>query len=409
MIGIQNKRLVLASVIPLVVIFMLIGSFTIDIFGWPNAVNENSSPLSPEDSLIINGNGWGHSLGLCQYGAYGLAGKNKNYREILQYYYTGSSIGRIRNPAVNVRLAKDESVVKFTATGPFLVKDGKTGNPIAHASPRQIWTVSSSGQGNLLLKNPSDNVVSSVRGSIKFAPADDESLLKFINDEHVYRGFLVAVPTGNQSVKVVNRVLLEDYVRGISEVPSDWPAEALRAQAIAARTYAFTRAKRELLPDQWDQVYIGYNQESGWMGDRWVKAVTDTTGQVITHRGEPIFGAYYHSTCGGWTENSENVWSEAISYLREKKCEYCSSSPKYRWEKRYKVSEIIKILNSDPATRIDGELVRISVQSRRGPRQVGSVTIIGTNGRRDVIGSEMRRVLELNSTWFDIKSQRNKK
>ncbi len=135
-----------------------------------------------------------------------------------------------------------------------------------------------------------------------------------------FRGIIeVRRSSMSSNVWVVNILELEDYMKGIAEVPEGWPAEAQRAQMVAARTYAVTKLTApiadifDIYDDTRDQVYFGYNYESSRPG--LVAAAESTRGVIIRHNGVPI-SAYYFSDSGGYTENVENVWTRVIPYLR---------------------------------------------------------------------------------------------
>ena len=123
-----------------------------------------------------------------------------------------------------------------------------------------------------------------------------------------YRGAMEVVRAGG-GVGVINDVGVEDYVRGIAEVPSSWPTEALRAQAIAARTYALhekgsppasaSEIGADICPTQACQVYVGLAKERAEAGERWVAAVEATRGQVLLRKGGPIRAMYYAGAIPG--------------------------------------------------------------------------------------------------------------
>jgi len=121
------------------------------------------------------------------------------------------------------------------------------------------------------------------------------------------------------NVWVVNTLELEDYLKGIAEVPEGWPVEAQKAQMVAARTYAATKLKApvadifDIYDDTRDQVYYGYNYESS--RPNLSAAAVSTQGMIIKYNGQPI-SAYYFSDSGGYTANVEEVWSQTIPYLR---------------------------------------------------------------------------------------------
>src|SRR5256714_6381257 len=155
---------------------------------------------------------------------------------------------------------------------------------------------------------------------VAFASDDEKNAPVRFND-HPYRGRIEVFTYLSGSLTVVNELGLEDYVRGVvaNELsPGGYPAiEALKAQAIAARTYAlknrgqFMSQGFDLLPTTRSQVYRGLTSENPLSS----KAVEETRGLIATYQGEPI-NALYTSTCGGRTEESENIFKETISYFR---------------------------------------------------------------------------------------------
>jgi stage II sporulation protein D len=179
---------------------------------------------------------------------------------------------------------------------------------------------------------PSREVVaSSATGSLFSSSApvsfasDDEKNAPMRFNERPYRGRIEVFTNLRGSLTVVNELGLEDYVRGVvaNELsPGGYPAiEALKAQAIAARTYAlknrgqFVSQGFDILPTTRSQVYRGLTSENPLS----TRAVDETRGIVATYQGEPI-NALYTSTCGGRTEDSENIFNEAIPYLRAREC-----------------------------------------------------------------------------------------
>lgn len=162
------------------------------------------------------------------------------------------------------------------------------------------------------------------RAPLLFASEDESNAPVRFNDKP-YRGRLEVFANGQGALTVVNVIGLEDYVRGVvpNELsPGSYPAiEALKAQAVAARTYAmknrgqFASDGFDLLPTTRSQVYGGLSTEHPLT----TRAVEETRGIVATYRGEPI-NALYTSTCGGRTENAENIFNEATPYLRGREC-----------------------------------------------------------------------------------------
>ena len=156
---------------------------------------------------------------------------------------------------------------------------------------------------------------------VTFASSDEANSPVRFNDKP-FRGRIEVFANRRGSLTVVNVIGLEDYVRGVVPNELSFPAlEALKAQAVAARTYAlknrgqFAPEGFDLLPTTRSQVYRGLSSETSLT----TRAVDETRGIVATYNGEPI-NALYTSTCGGRTEDAENIFNEAVPYLRGREC-----------------------------------------------------------------------------------------
>src|SRR5207244_5504417 len=155
--------------------------------------------------------------------------------------------------------------------------------------------------------------------------SDDEANAPVRFNDKPYRGKLEVFANPRGALTVVNVIGLEDYVRGVvpNELsPGGFPAiEALKAQAVAARTYAYRNRGQfasegfDLLPTTRSQVYRGLTSEHPLAS----RAVDETRGMIATYNGEPI-NALYTSTCGGRTEDSENIFIDDVTYLRGREC-----------------------------------------------------------------------------------------
>lgn len=415
----KNKLIYIA--IPLVLTALLVGgTIFLQSILEPKPVPADLSAISSEKVITFSGRGWGHGVGLCQYGAEGSARAGKNHAEILDFYYPGTRIENLNKTdktVLRVEIAKGLDAGNISATGDFEIAN-RRGQQIATDKAGHVWTLLPDGAGKIILKDPNGQNKGKFSSIIfKPYPLKSNSILRVVNNNHRYRGFISVNLMGSNSLRIINHVVLEDYIKGIDEVPVGWNIETLKAQAIAARSYAVSRLNSkekygfDLYSDQRDQVYIGFEEEVSDNAKRWTDASTQTAGKVLTYDGKIISGAYYHSTCGGSTENVEDVWEthEPLEYLRARTCDSCDFSPKYKWETRFKVSELQEILNSNPQTKIDGRLVKAEVFSRKGGRRVEYVSLYGTGGRRDVKGADIRYVLGLDSTWFDVINPKNSK
>lgn len=212
---------------------------------------------------------------------------------------------------------------------------------------------------------------------------------------------------GAAALLAVNVVPLEEYLYGVvgSEMPADWPEEALKAQAVACRSFALSCARAaiakgapyDLTATTDGQVYGGLSRENAAAA----AAVQSTRGIVLTSAGESA-RAVFHSSSSGHTENSEFVWSAASPYLKGVP-DPDDSSPHRSWEFRATAGEIERLLSG----------AGIDVGAFRGLRCLeqgvsgrwSKVSVMGSKGSAVVRGIEFRRALGLKSTWFSASEQ----
>src|SRR5687768_17111358 len=153
-----------------------------------------------------------------------------------------------------------------------------------------------------------------------------------------YRGTVEVVRASDGSLSLIGELDFEDYLKGIAEVPRDWPMEALKAQVVAARTYALNRmiggsgsGEYDLCATTECQVYVGMKVEAGPFGEHWVRAVEETSGEALLYRGQPA-STYYSSTSPGRTFDVEDVFGgEPLPYLRGGPEDDDHASPLSRW------------------------------------------------------------------------------
>jgi stage II sporulation protein D len=211
-----------------------------------------------------------------------------------------------------------------------------------------------------------------------------------------YRGSLVARATGG-NLLVINQLSSEDYVRGVvpNEVPPSWPAAALQAQAVVARSFGLATGHEgpfDHYADTRSQVYGGRGSETA-ATDR---AVRKTAREIVTHRGDPAV-TYYFSTSGGRTESSEFGFAggSAIPYLRSVDDPFDDASPVHAWTERRSDDAMESALSG----LFDGNLRKIDViETGRSPRIVRA-RVVGSRGSSTVSGDTLRSRLELRSTW----------
>lgn len=214
-----------------------------------------------------------------------------------------------------------------------------------------------------------------------------------------YRGETLLIHDGSD-LTVINHVDLEDYLYSVvgGEMVASWPLEALKAQAVAARSYALHQQNRsrnqnyDLVSTTASQVYKGVTSET----PRTHEAVNSTQGQVLTHRGKVIL-AVFHSSSGGHTENVEDIWSRPLPYLRGV-VDYDQTAPVYQWQETMWGNEISRRLG-------DLGTIRALIPQETTPRgRIVTLKVVGDRATKTISGKEFRKALDLRSTLFQIQN-----
>ncbi len=226
-------------------------------------------------------------------------------------------------------------------------------------------------------------------------------------DKRPYRGLLGFKIIENAKLISINFVDLESYLYGVvpNEISASWGEESLKAQAVAARTYAVSCLNPnasygyDLDDNQNSQVYRGYISEK----DSTNNAVDETTGEMIYYK-DNLIQAFYHSTSGGSTEYSENVWFEKIPYLAGVEDEFSnrSGSPYNEWQKSYQKEEIIKKLNDD-GHDVD-KLYSVEITKVSENNRVMECIFSTDIGEIEYYKEDARLLLGLMSSWFTVEN-----
>lgn len=249
-----------------------------------------------------------------------------------------------------------------------------------------------------------------VKGPIKV-----ESLGGFLRiDGKQFRDALY-VYSFNGDCIVVNHLDIEKYVAGLlhSEMNANWNIETLKAQAVAARTYAIFQMREastakfksskppfDLDSSVKDQVYEGANQERY----KAISAVNETKGMILTYENEPI-KAFYHSTCGGRTEKAEKVWGKKIPYISSVTCGFCNSSPRYKWSYEISTAQLSEKLRK--LKLIQGEIKSFGELKKNSLGRIDQVTVFTDSGEYKISGVKLRDTMgstNIMSTDFKIAS-----
>lgn len=325
-------------------------------------------------TVVVEGRGWGHGIGMSQYGAQGYALAGWDHRRILGHYYRGTRLERYPGRTVRILLLEDRARARIASTRAFRVR----------------------GPGGKVRRLPARALVlkaASLRGERLYTPGAAPLLVNGV----AYRG-RVRVHVAGGKLQVVNELPLELYLRGVvpGEMPDHWHAEALQAQAVVARTYALATLKPglhyDLHADVRSQVYGGLPYEE----DSTTRAIVATSGQVLTWNGRPA-ETYYHSTSGGRTANVEDVWpgADPLPYLVSVSDPHDRLSVHHRWTLSLTPRAIARRLGMR-------NVLDLRVERGRGGR-VAAVDVVGPRAARRIDAGEFRRRLELRSTWFSVR------
>jgi SpoIID/LytB domain protein len=348
-------------------------------------LDDNGAP-----PVVVRGSGWGHSVGMSQYGAQAMAQAGHGYQQILGHYYQGVDVtappaetpDEIRVNLFTNRQVDDSHVVVQTSS-----RDGNRptrsvsvdlgDGPVAVPFP-QAWTITADAAAGELVLTDRDGT-ERARGAgparVTYDHTDgNPTLLRLpqLMPERrrtrlaaTYQWGTLEIARRGDSVQPVMVLPLDVYLRGLAEMPSGWHVEALKAQAIAGRTYAV----RQILGGLKDtcgchlgatphhQVYAGWTKEGGPLGANWVRAVNATIGEVATYQGE-LAWTYYSSSHGGRSEAANASWAygAAIPYLRSVDDPWSHDpalrNPYAAWERTFS--------NAEFAAAIGGGLVEVT-------------------------------------------------
>ena len=341
--------------------------------------------------ILVRGAGYGHGIGMSQYGALGYARHGFDYRSILARYYLHTSLGTVTGGTVRVLLQPGVPAASFR---------GASRAGARRLRPSTTYQVRRVSGGRLGLYRGSHLVGRFAAPLRVYRPGHSVRLLGRAIDGVTsgrYRGALQFTPAGG-AVDVVNALGVDPYAQGVvpGEMPTSWPMEAVKAQAVAARTFALGVLKRggvfDVYPDTRSQVYRGVAGESA----RGNAAVRATARQVITYQGRPIV-AYFFSTSGGHTENVENVFlgSKPEAYLKGVPDPYEGNAPRHRWRLGFSPGQMKARLGS----LVRGSFVTIRVLKRGVSPRIVWARVYGTSGSRRVSGPTLRARLGLYDTW----------
>jgi stage II sporulation protein D len=348
--------------------------------------------------VTVTGHGFGHGVGLSQYGAYGYALRTSDsYATILQHYYPGTEL----------RIAPSQSIRVHLKDGPALLvgqarRLSAPGRRAITLRPERTYRISRDGATLTVIDRTTGRARAHVTAPASFAGAGGV-LLRGRAENGVttgrYRGqiTILTAPTG---LTAINRLGLESYLRGVvpAEMPASWPAEALRAQAVAARSYAL----RSLRPAAaWDVEADTRSQQYAGLGGedpRATKAVRDTARRALYY-GDKVAATYFNSSSGGRTATAQEAFGgPAVPYLISVEDPYDDLSPAHDWTVSLTVAQAAKKLGA----LVQGDLQDLVVTARTPSGRAAVIEVRGSTGTLPITAAQLQLVLGLRSTWFDV-------
>jgi stage II sporulation protein D len=354
-------------------------------------------------NVTMTGRGWGHGIGMSQWGAYGYAKNGWTYKQILKHYYTGITLGEIDNKVIRVRLRGGVASAKVTCANAFRAYTTGAKLDIPGGTTAVVTWVDGK------YKVTAGSLVQTFNAPVTFKPLSGLIATVTADDwgkTGKYRGVIRVLHTSS-GFTLINKLPMESYLRGVvpHEMSASWPLEALKAQACAARAYA----ERSRNPGEAFDVYCT-TRDQAYSGVRVEAAATNNavkgTAGVVPRYGGAVIAAFYFSTSGGHTENIENVWQTSpIAYLKGVEDPYDTYSPLHLWpdnpivhaEAWYK--DKLGAYSTDNPTGVKGTLRAIYVVKRGVSPRVVKAALVGTNGVTFVSGASLRYKLALRDTW----------
>ncbi len=343
--------------------------------------------------FTIRGAGFGHGVGMSQYGAYGFAQNGSAYRDILAHYYTGTAIGAVDgNQRVRVLLQSVRGSASFTGA----VRAGRR-----RLSSRKTYFVRRRGAAVQLrsARGKRLGTYSALRVTGRGGMVTLRGRAANGRVNGAYRGAIDFSPGAFSGVDAINALALDTYLRGVvpDESPPSWPIEALKAQAVAARTYAIATMKPgagfDLYPDTRSQVYGGVAAEEASTN----QAIAETRGEVVTYNGAPVV-TFFFSTSGGRTEDVENtpLGNEPQPWLKSVDDPYDDASPRHRWGP---IRMTLARADAKLGSLVKGKFRGIEVVQRGKSPRIVEADVIGSRGRTRVTGGQLRARFGLFDTW----------
>jgi SpoIID/LytB domain protein len=372
----------------------------------------NSNAVAPK-TFTFTGSGYGHGVGLSQYGAKGQALEGKTATEILNYYFPNAQVTPVQDSAtISVNIAHQVSALSIVlpatdsatvAIDTAVVTTLPLNSPLNFAiSGKGITGPGGSGKLWVIKWSNPQSVISVNVGKSKFLVNHGYLQLRAVNAGGL--GF---------RIEATNLLRLHDeYLYGIAEVPSSWPAAALESQVIASRTYALLRMKSikkacdcHVYNSKYDQAFVGYSKEGEPRYGQFWKAAVDATavdeghGLAITIDELPV-SVFFSSSSGGMTQRAVDVWGTDIPHLVNV-ADPWSIDPAINknyasWTKKVSQKVMAKAFGLP-------DVVEIKLGDRTATNSVLNVTGVSSEGKSKTLPvGTFKSAVKMPSSWFQL-------
>ncbi len=317
--------------------------------------------------------------------------------------------GRVakEEPVIRVGLSDGQTSAVITADDSYVIRDAATGQGLEKLAGKSVTTVTVKNQKFIV----NGNAVSAQK--IRFSMADDRTSRYLSIAGIKYRGNIVLALSDDKTITVINEVKLDDYIGGVisEEMSPDWPMEALKAQAVAARTFAVYSLGNhdeegyDVCASTHCQVYGGIDSES----PSGLRAVSATRGEIMVYQGKPIYAAF-HASSGGMTAGSDETGGTALPYLLPVRDPLDTKTPNRHWQVSMSAKELSAELSAAGfpiGTLKTIELTPMKVgqgaKDRYTSGRIKQICFIGTKQTVIVPGPKLRWIVGLPSTLADVR------
>jgi stage II sporulation protein D len=348
--------------------------------------------VAPDGSgalFLFSGHGWGHGVGMGQWGAQGYALQGYAYDQILAAYYPGTTPGQTSTTSIRVLLGSGKKSLTLSTGQPYTVEDG---NGIDHTLASGKTTLTPS-----LELAVDGGPPQALAPPLTFTPAGGSKLTL----GRTYRGEIVVDVLGGK-LQAINVLPLEQYLYGVvpAEMPSTWLPAALEAQAVAARSYALASRRAaapfDVYADGRSQMYLGVSAEKPAA----TEAVDETAGEILLYA-DHVATTFFSSSTGGWTQSAADAFGGAGKpYLSSVRDPYDGISPYHNWGPVPVTATTLGTALGIPGRVLDATVARNS--SRRVKTVKVAALSQGEPETTSVSGSTTASALALRSTWFSV-------